>query len=204
MKIRLTLILLVLCIGFAFLVPIGEASQGDFDRLKNENSWNYLHNDPIKIANNLLDLMEKAYYKEDVRVVTGLYSDPLVAFDVPRNMYDFFSEEALNAEFSQMFKYFSEVRCFFKDRQIKSEGNKIIVISTRYFGAKELPQVAKCLMVLVLEKPFTYSCNYVITNQTVIEEEYLPLEIMDNLMDKHQTEKKIPSKHSRWRRHFGG
>lgn len=141
-------------------------------------NFRYHHNqDPLKIANEYLDKMQKAYETENLPLLLSLYNDPFVAVDVPMDMNELYTIERAKDEVGQMFAGFSGIKCVFADRQITFEGDMIMIRTMRSFTANEFPMIAKCDMLMVLRKSYTQRefWKFIATDQMLLHEEYVPL-----------------------------
>lgn len=78
-------------------------------------------------------------------------------------------EESLNP--------YTGVTCKFSDRQITSEKGVILVHTIRTAGVKEVAFQAKVELLLVMKKSMNPKTakNYVITEQVLLNEEYIPV-----------------------------
>ena len=133
--------------------------------------------DPVEIANNVLDRLTSAYVTENIPLFLSLFDDPTVASDITRNLYEFYPEERFQQELGEIFGSLSGITCEFSDRQISSEKDVIMVRTFRTVGCNEMPILAKVELLLVMRKPSTHRTpwNYIITDQILLTEEYIPV-----------------------------
>ncbi|MCL6589891.1 MAG: hypothetical protein K6U80_08060 [Firmicutes bacterium] len=133
--------------------------------------------DPVTAANQLLDQMEQAYVQKNIPFITSLHEDPVVAVDITRNLYEFFTPQRLRQELEKALGPLTEINTVFTDREIQSEKDTIIIHANRTVGAKEIPFVAKVNLLMVLKQSGMGQApwNYKITSMTVLKEEYIPV-----------------------------
>lgn len=133
--------------------------------------------DPVAAANQLLDQMEQAYVQKNVPFIVGLHEDPVVAIDITRNLYEFFTPERLGRELEGALGALTEITTVFTEREIQFEKDTTIIHTNRTVGAKEIAFVAKVNLLMVLKQsgPEPGLGNYRITSMTVLKEEYIPI-----------------------------
>ncbi|HEX3045055.1 MAG TPA: hypothetical protein VHY08_09880 [Bacillota bacterium] len=132
--------------------------------------------DLIAAVNQLLDQMEQAYVQKNLPFIVGLHEDPVVAIDITRNLYEFFTPDRLGQELGNALGPLSEISAVFTDREIISEKDTVIIHTNRTVGAKELPVIAKVNLLMVLKRSGVGPApgNYRITSMTVLKEDYIP------------------------------
>jgi hypothetical protein len=176
-KNRFLIVGCILVVGIISITSLGMAAGGSQDQYAIEKFCQQNNQDPLKIANEYLDTMQKAYETENLPLFLRLYNDPFVAVDAVEDSNDLYTIERTKDEVGQMFDGFSGIKCVFADRQITFEGDMIMVRTMRSFTANEFPMVAKCDMVMVLRKSYTQRefWKFIATDQLLLHEEYVPL-----------------------------
>ena len=131
---------------------------------------------PEAIANHFLDRLQVGYENADISLITGLYNDPVAAVDITRDEHRFYTASSLQAEMTQALAGLTERKCRFTDRQISAEGDMIMIRTLRSVTANEIPITANCLMLMILRKQFLREGpgEYVVTDQILLKEEYIP------------------------------
>jgi hypothetical protein len=157
--------------------------------------------DPAVIANELLDRLTTAYVTKNVPLLASLYDDPTVAGDITRNLYEFYTAERLTTELEEVFSSLTGITTVFTDRQITSEDDTIMVRTFRTVGANEIPFVAKVELLLVLKQPSSHKqpWNYVITDQILLSEEYIPVTTPPQVGDPGNATEQFKEKHKKHR-----
>jgi hypothetical protein len=181
-KKRLLILGLILVLGFITITANGMAAKCD-DKAAIDN-FRYHHNqDPMQIANEYLDKMQKAYETENLPLFLSLYNDPFVAVDVVEDSNDLYTITRTKDEVGQMFDGFSGIKCIFADRQITFEGDMIMIRTMRSFTANEFPMIAKCDMVMVLRKSYDQRefWKFIATDQLLLKEEYVEQETANSI-----------------------
>ena len=166
-SVRLFVLLMVLIL-ISVLVSSAGLAAGE------KNCWP--QQDPVAIANQFLDRLQAGYQTANIPLIVSLYNDPVVMVDVTRDLNQFYTAESSQAELEAAFLGLTGIKCDFLDRQITAEGDMIMIRTRRVVTANEIPIVANCLLLLVLQRPFTHRqpWDYVIMNQIILKEEYLP------------------------------
>lgn len=141
-----------------------------------EKNCGWPHQDRVAVANQFLDRLEAGYRTANIPLIISLYNDPMVMVDVTRDLNQFYTAESTKAELEMAFTGLTGIQCDFLDRQITAEGDMIMIRAMRSVSANEIPIVANCLVLMVLQKPYTHRqpWDYVVTNQILLKEEYLP------------------------------
>ncbi len=134
------------------------------------------HQDPVMIADQFLDRLQAAYQTANIPLFISLYNDPSVAADITRDENRFYTSAEIKEELEQTFAGLTGIQCSFNHRQITAEGDMIMIRTLRAVAANEIPITANCLILLVLRKPFMHRqpWDYVITDQIILKEEYIP------------------------------
>lgn len=132
--------------------------------------------DPVAIANQFLDRLQAGYQTANLPLIISLYNDPMVMVDVSRDINLLYTAESMKAEIEMAFLGLSGIKCQFLDRQITSEDDTIMIRALRTISANEIPITVNCVVLMVLKRPFTHRqpWNYVVTDQILLKEEYLP------------------------------
>ena len=157
----------------SFLIYSGGSSAG---LAAGKKSCGWPHQDPVMIANQFLDRLQAAYQTANIPLFISLYNDPSVAADVTRDKNRFYTSAEMKEELEQTFIGLTGIQCTFSGRQITAEGDMIMIRTMRSVTANEIPIYANCLILMVLRKPFSHRqpWDYVVTDQILLKEEYLP------------------------------
>jgi ketosteroid isomerase-like protein len=134
------------------------------------------HQKPGTIASRFLNRVEQAYETKDIPLLVSLYHNPTAAVDVTRNENRFYSASKLEKELAKTFTGLTGIKCSFTNRQITAEGDMIMIRAMRSVTANEIPVTGKCLMLMILRKSAIHRnpWDYVVTDQILLKEEYIP------------------------------
>lgn len=137
---------------------------------------NKIHQKPEVIANQFLERLQKAYETKNIPLLVSLYNNPTVAVDVTRNDYHFYNTSRTQREITQALTGCTGIKCSFTDRQITGAGDLIMIHTLRSVSANEIPIIAKCGMLMILRKSFIngHHWDYLVTDQILLKEEYIP------------------------------
>jgi len=165
--------LLIFIITGIIIFSVGMAVQKSLDGMKYNNR---LHQKPEVIANQFLDRLQKAYETKNIPFLVSLYNNPTIAVDVTRNDYHFYSTSRAHREITQALTGCTGIKCSFTDRQITSAGDLIMIHTLRSVTAKEIPITANCVMLMVLRQSRIHGqhWDYLVTDQILLKEEYVP------------------------------
>lgn len=133
--------------------------------------------DPAAIANDLLDRLQTAYVAKNYTSITSFYENPVIEVDVTRNIHQFLSAEEFQAGLKKDMDPLTGIKLEFTERQISSEKDIILVHTVRIASAEGLPVIVKVELFMVIKRSYINktSSNYVITEQTLLSEEYIPV-----------------------------
>jgi hypothetical protein len=133
--------------------------------------------DPVAMANDFLDQMEKAYDTKNYAVITSFYENPVVEVDVTRKIHQFLKAESFQTELKKSLEPLTGISLKFTEREISSEKDLILVHTLRIGSANEMTVVVKVELLMVLKHSSSpkSSSNYVITDQILLSEEYIPV-----------------------------
>lgn len=192
---RVTIFIMAFVLISALVSSVGLAA--------GEKNCGWPHQDKVAIANQFLDRLEAGYRTVNIPLIISLYNDPFVMVDVTRDLNQLYTAESTKAELEMAFTGLTGIKCDFLDRQITAEGDMIMIRAMRSVTANEIPIVANCLVLMVLQKPYTHRqpWDYVITNQILLTEEYLPKTdggIQQNNMNNIEQQTTSRKKHRRF------
>jgi hypothetical protein len=97
--------------------------------------------------------------------------------DVTRNIHQILSAEEFQAGLKKDMDPLTGIKMEFTERQITSEKDIILVHTVRIASAEGMPVIVKVELFMVIKHSYVNkaSSNYVITDQILLSEEYIPV-----------------------------